>query len=205
MDYDDTNPVQGRETHMAAVRCKATSKQTGERCKRPCGPGATVCHMHGGKTPIAIVRARERVVEQRARKALADLGEDPRPLGSPLIALEDIARRMIALTEVTGDLVADLKSMRYATDGGEQTRAELAVYMRVLKDTADVLEKINRLDLDGQLNRIKAAQAEWVVEAVMAALDAAGVQGEQRAAGRLEAARVLRRVTEIGVGSAETV
>lgn len=181
---------------MVYVQCRATSKQSGQRCKKPCGPGAVVCSFHGGKTPIALEKARERVVEQRARKVLADLGENPAPLGNPLVALEDVARRMIALTEVTGDLVADLKAIRYATDGGEQTRAELAVYVRVLKDTADVLEKINRLDLDGQLNRIRAAQAGWVLEAVMGALDAAGVEGEKRAAGRLEAAKVLRRVTE---------
>ena len=189
------------------VQCRATSKQTGERCRRNCGPGAVVCSWHGGRAPQVERVARERAVTARARKVLADLGEDPAPLGNPLIALEDVARRMIALTEVTGNLVADLKSIRYSTPdgGGEQTRAELAAYMRVLKDTADVLEKINRLDLDGQLNRIKAAQAAWVLEAVMGALDAAGVEGEQRAAGRLEAARILRRVTEIGVGSAAPV
>lgn len=185
------------------VQCRATSKHTGERCRRNCGPGAVVCNFHGGKASQVERVARERAVEQRARKVLADLGEDPQPLGSPLIALENIARRMIALTEVTGDLVADLKSIRYSTPdgGGEQTRAELAAYMKVLKDTADVLEKISRLDLDGQLNRIRAAQAEWVVEAVMAALDAGGVTGEERAKARLAAAKVLRRVTEVDAGA----
>jgi hypothetical protein len=183
---------------VAYVQCRAMSKQSGKRCRRPCGPGAVVCHMHGGKIPQVAAKARERVVAAKARKVLADLGESPDPLGNPLVALEDVARRMIALTEVTGNLVADLKSIRYSASegGGEQTRAELAAYMRILKDTADVLEKINRLDLDGQLNRIKAAQAGWVLEAVMGALDAAGVEGEKRAAARLEAAKVLRRVTE---------
>lgn len=192
---------------MVYVQCRATSKQSGQRCKRPCGPGAVVCHIHGGNAAQVKGKAMERAVAAKARRVLADLGEDPDPLGNPLIALEDVARRMIALTEVTGNLVADLKSIRYSTPdgGGEQTRAELAAYMRILKDTADVLEKINRLDLDGQLNRIKAAQAAWVLEAVMAGLDAAGVEGEQRTAGRLEAAKVLRRVTEIGVGSADPV
>lgn len=187
------------------VQCRATSKQSGERCRRNCGPGAVVCSFHGGKASQVERVARERVVEQRARRVLADLGHEPAPLGNPLIALEDIARRMIALTEVTGDLVADLKSIRYSTDGGEQTRAELAVYVKVLKDTADVLEKISRLDLDGQLNRIRAAQAGWVLDAVMAALDTAGVEGEARSAARLEAAKVLRRVTEIGVAFADPV
>lgn len=189
------------------VQCRATSKQTGERCRRNCGPGAVVCSWHGGRAPQVAAKAVERAVEQRARKVLADLGKDPAPLGNPLVALEDIARRMIALTEVLGDATADLKALRYASPegGGEQTRAELSAYIRMLKDTADVLEKINRLDLDGQLNRIRAAQAAWVMDAVMAALDAAGAEGEDRSRGRLEAAKVLRRVTESGVTSVERV
>lgn len=181
---------------MAYVQCRANSKRSGKQCLRPCGPGAVVCHMHGGKIPGAVAKARERVVEQRARKTLADLGHDPAPLGNPLIALEDIARRMIALTEVTGDLVADLKAIRYAADGGEQTRAELAVYVRVLKDTADVLEKINRLGIDERWVAIQAHQAAAVVRVVNAALDAAGAEGERRELGRAAAAEVLRSVTE---------
>jgi hypothetical protein len=32
-------------------RCNAKSKRSGERCKRNCSPGKTVCHYHGGRTP----------------------------------------------------------------------------------------------------------------------------------------------------------
>lgn len=32
-------------------RCKAKSKQTGERCKNPVAPGYEVCRFHGGRTP----------------------------------------------------------------------------------------------------------------------------------------------------------
>jgi hypothetical protein len=35
----------------AAARCKARSKQTGERCKAWAAPGREVCRHHGGKTP----------------------------------------------------------------------------------------------------------------------------------------------------------
>jgi hypothetical protein len=35
-------------------RCTATSKQTGERCRRFPTPGRTVCRFHGGKTPRGV-------------------------------------------------------------------------------------------------------------------------------------------------------
>jgi len=31
--------------------CKATSKQSGARCKRYAIPGGSVCHYHGGAAP----------------------------------------------------------------------------------------------------------------------------------------------------------
>ena len=33
------------------MRCKATSKRSGEQCKKDAVPGREVCHIHGGKTP----------------------------------------------------------------------------------------------------------------------------------------------------------
>src|SRR5690606_21539012 len=33
------------------MQCKATSKQSGQRCKRNAAPGRSVCAMHGGKSP----------------------------------------------------------------------------------------------------------------------------------------------------------
>ena len=36
---------------LGYVSCTATSKQSGQRCKRRPIPGGTVCVMHGGGTP----------------------------------------------------------------------------------------------------------------------------------------------------------
>lgn len=36
------------------MQCKATSKQTGERCKQHAKKGMDVCHYHGGATPSGI-------------------------------------------------------------------------------------------------------------------------------------------------------
>ncbi|MCK6553411.1 hypothetical protein L6Q96_02325 [Candidatus Binatia bacterium] len=35
-----------------ATRCTARSKQTGDRCEQRVVPGRSVCHYHGGKTPV---------------------------------------------------------------------------------------------------------------------------------------------------------
>lgn len=36
------------------MQCTARSKQSGERCKKDAVGGFTVCHIHGGKTPVGI-------------------------------------------------------------------------------------------------------------------------------------------------------
>ena len=36
------------------MQCTARSKQSGERCKKDAVQGFTVCHIHGGKTPVGI-------------------------------------------------------------------------------------------------------------------------------------------------------
>lgn len=42
-------------------RCSATSKQTGNQCRRYPVPGAAVCCMHGGKAPQVQRTARQRI------------------------------------------------------------------------------------------------------------------------------------------------
>lgn len=50
------NPVDGR--------CTATSKSTGERCRRSAIPGGTVCRWHGGAAPQVRAKAAERLSER---------------------------------------------------------------------------------------------------------------------------------------------
>lgn len=53
-------------------RCTATSKRSGEQCKRHPVAGATVCTMHGGGAPQAR-RAAERRLREMVEPALAAL------------------------------------------------------------------------------------------------------------------------------------
>ena len=45
------------------VTCKATSKGSGNRCRQPPYPGATVCRYHGGAAPQVIRKADQRLRE----------------------------------------------------------------------------------------------------------------------------------------------
>jgi hypothetical protein len=56
-------------------RCHGTSKQSGERCKRPAIIGGTVCKIHGGGSPAVRAAADRRAQEHEARRQLATLGQ----------------------------------------------------------------------------------------------------------------------------------
>lgn len=53
---DTTYPV-----HTSYTPCTATSKQSGQRCKRRPIPGGHVCVMHGGGSPQVQFKAQERL------------------------------------------------------------------------------------------------------------------------------------------------
>jgi hypothetical protein len=177
-------------------QCQSKSRQSGEQCLNRIKEGAVVCHIHGGKSPNVRRKAREREVEVKARKVLADVAGDFDPLGNPLEALENVARRMIRFTDIMGDLVGRLESVRYAGTTGEQLRAEVAVYTKAMVDTARTLESIGRLDIDGRLAAIQGAQADRVVRVVTIVLDIVGAEGELRERARRAAAEELRRVID---------
>lgn len=51
----ERNPHGRREpSWTVVVQCSATSKQSGEQCKRSAVPGRNVCNIHGGKTPVGV-------------------------------------------------------------------------------------------------------------------------------------------------------
>lgn len=55
-------------------QCPATSKRTGEQCKRFLAPGQKVCKWHGGAAPQALAAAVRRAELQRLTGELARLG-----------------------------------------------------------------------------------------------------------------------------------
>src|SRR5690625_146926 len=55
-------------------QCTATSKQSGQRCRRYAHPGATVCVIHGAAAPRAKAAAARRREQEAAQRAVALFG-----------------------------------------------------------------------------------------------------------------------------------
>lgn len=88
----ELRPFKGSQGRGVGVQCSATSKQTGNRCRRFTGhAGLAVCRFHGGNRPV---------VRAAADRRLAALGQPA------LVALRDIL-------ENSSDNVARLRAAKY--------------------------------------------------------------------------------------------
>lgn len=158
---------------MDAPQCAATSKRSGQRCKRRPSPGAKTCYIHGGRT----AKAGERVLEQQARTELARL--DVAPVDDPLSELAKITGQVIAFKDQIAAKVNELTSIRYSTESGEQLRAEVGLLERAFDRCEKFLTAMARLNIDERLTAIAEAQAEVILSVFSAALEHAGITGDQ--------------------------
>lgn len=118
------------------------------------------CHAHGGASPNAKAGAAQRKAEAKARLALGAAGET---VTDPIGKLCAIAGRAVALMEALGERV----SLLGEDTPSDEARAEIAVYGRVIKDAAAVVESIIRM---GIAERFAKQNAE-AVAAYVACLD----------------------------------
>jgi hypothetical protein len=183
-------------------RCTGTYSKNhethpGERCRQWAIKGANVCYHHGGAAPQVRRKAAARVaqakLEESVAKTLARL--EVAPVENPLTELSKVAGQIVAWKDVLAERVNALERIRYQDDkGGEQLRAEVALWERALDRCASVLATIARLNIDERLAAITERQAAVVVAAVEAALAHAGITGEAAVEAKKAAARRLRAV-----------
>lgn len=92
-------------------RCTATSKQSGERCKRRPHPGSNVCVIHGGGSPQAKRSARQRLNDlldpaldalQTVLKDGIDKGDTPSVIRAALGILDRCGFNPSQTIEITG-------------------------------------------------------------------------------------------------------
>lgn len=178
---------------MGPPRCSAR-RTNGEPCKNRPMRGQTVCRKHGGAAPQSKAAAVRRRLEVEARAVLAEL--DVEAVGDPLEALLKLAGQVLAWQSATAALVNGLEDgIRYrGANGAEQLRAEISLYERAMDRAVAVLSAIARLNIDERLVQVTERQADAMVTAINAALEAAGVGGEQAELARRAAARHLRSV-----------
>lgn len=160
-----------------AVRCTARHKD-GSPCEAWAIRGGRVCGAHGGRAAQVRAKAAEREAARKATDMAVRRGWER--VTDPLGKLLDAAGEMEAMKDALAGAAAQLREdeWRYRGPRGEETRAELSLYLQYLRDFTDILTKINRLGVDERLYRVSAAQAEQVVGAVQRAVESLALPAE---------------------------
>lgn len=133
------------------------SKQSGSRCKRSGAVGREKCSIHGGVS--SAVNKAQRDVERKARAALQRLGQ-AQPVDNPLLELQRLAGEAKAWHEALREVVVDMETFRYRDRAGEQTRAEVQLYVTATRDLANILAQIGRLNIDERLAAVNEAHIQ---------------------------------------------
>lgn len=169
--------------HPLSQQCTATSKRSGERCRRPV-IASPVCIMHGGKAPQTAARRAARLVAFEAQQRAVPLERDP-------------ATALLAACHDADSILAQLK----AQAAGEERLT--AATLTAMGDWLDRVTRIAKVVLDARVDarlvQIEEARANLVVGAVLAGLDAIGVEPDrQQVAVRVLLAELRRVAGEPG-------
>lgn len=181
---------------METPQCSATSKQSGQRCKRRPIPGGTVCAMHGGKTPAVAAKAQERLLARQALVAAEAFGL-PREVDPHTALLEELHRTAGAV-QWLGALVADLEresivwgkvkethgtQLEHGTDNGTTKAAAVNVWVRLWQEERDRLAKVAKtcVDVGIEERRVRLAESAGqqlaaVIRSVLDRLELSDVQ-----------------------------
>jgi len=161
-------------------RCVGTVRSTGERCKLPPRRYQTQCHKHGGNAPHS---RRKALVRQNQALAVAALEKQGfTEITDPVAAHLQIASKLYGLVEILEAQVSTLTVItNYDMQGTEAISAVLAAYQASLKDTAQVLNQVNKLDLLERRFQMEQADIRMVADAVQRGIwsDLAGLDYDQ--------------------------
>jgi hypothetical protein len=157
-------------------RLCTAKRKNGEPCRGAAMRGIDKCRMHAGKA-AAVVKLQAEAAEQLARLDVA-------PVEDPLSELAKVCGQVLAWKDSMAEKVNALEGkLRYESHGegssGEQLRAEVALWERSLDRCERFLTAMARLNIDERLAKISEERAELMVTVLTAALERAGIGGEQ--------------------------
>ena len=134
------------ESMNGPPRCTATVRRTGERCRKYPIRFAKVCLAHGGGAGQVRRKAAQREQYALALAELQDRGYEP--MADPVAEQLRLASESVAFKDLMAQRVAELTHLSSVDrTGAETVSAVLSVYQASLKDAAQLLTQINRLDL----------------------------------------------------------
>lgn len=158
-------------------RCTALSRNTGERCGQWAMKGQTKCRYHGGKSPNALRKVKERQVEKQILTDLerakltgkATVGNTD-PLGELQKLTAELVHMKDQLTQRVNDLGDELAS--YTAEGAETVKVEIDIYLKVIDKLTKTLDIALKHDIEGKKLSLETAKAELVAACLIRVLTA---------------------------------
>ena len=158
-------------------QCTAPSRTTGGRCKNWAMSNQTKCRFHGGKSPNALKKARERAAE---KKILAELergkltGKALTGTTDPLSELQKLTTELIhfkdQLTQRVNTLGDDLA--HYDAKNSETVKVEIDIYLKIIDKLTKTLDIALKHDIEGKKLELETAKAEVVAACLIRVLTA---------------------------------
>ncbi len=142
--------------------------------------------MHGGRTPVAVAKAKERTIEAALRGEMTKRGWEP--VTDPLTAYADLAGEVWAWKELCREKASELAGWEHVDgNAGVDLRPTIAVYERAQERASKTLHDMLRLGLDHEAlrqarERPTREQAEGLSRIIDRLLDALHLTDQQRAA-----------------------
>lgn len=165
-------------------QCTAKSRTTGEQCKQRAMVEQTKCRFHGGKSPNALRKARERAAE---KKILTELergkltGKALVGTTDPLSELQKLTTELVhfkdQLTQRVNTLGDDLA--HYDAKNSETVKVEIDIYLKIIDKLTKTLDIALKHDIEGKKLEIETAKAEAVAAAMTRTMNALGLNREQ--------------------------
>lgn len=178
-------------------QCTATSKRSGERCKRRPVVDGTVCSMHGGKTP-QVQKAIERRRQERAAVLAAQTFGLPVEVDPHTALLEELHRTAGAV-QWLGAVVAGLDKdsltwgrvketrgtqLEHGTDNGVTfaagPNAFVALWQSERKHLVDVSKACITAGIEERRVRLAESAGQQLASVIRAVLDRLELTDEQR-------------------------
>jgi hypothetical protein len=168
------------------ARCEHFAASSGNQCKVKPVKGYPFCMTHlntASVSEIALVRGKDVLFSDIRGRKIENPLEELGSLVSEVLVYKDYCAMQVA--KLRGD-------ERYEGRGGEQLRAEVALYERSLDRAGRMLIEWSRLDIDERLMKIEEAKAMAILEVIRRALLAAELDEDTRAIAEKVAIKELK-------------
>lgn len=179
--------------NSAGGQCLATAKTTGQRCRRQCKPGHTLCYRHGGTSGRQTHKA---LAFKGVDEVLKFYNPDAPAVTDPFAELQRLAGIVKHAIDVAGTKVNELEALDSTDDDGRaQIKGTVQILMNLLKLSESVNATMARLNIDERVTEIQAARVALIGAALERAFGRVQLSVEQRSALDAAFAGELRAIT----------